>query len=120
MNEHFHSHANDIDAVERDRITAFCAAEVARGEDWVKLAERVLGELAFYSMQVKSKTGQWSMGELDRFVTESLPSHLGDPTVTRAAPEVITVFARWLKASGQVPSCDVPAIEKRMRKVSGR
>lgn len=117
---HHHSHAADIDAAERERITAFCASQSGKDEAWLKRAEQILGELAFYSMQQRSQTGLWTMGELDRFVTDYLVSHLGDSTASQHAPEVIALFAEWLKASGQVPGCDVGAVQKRMRKIQSR
>jgi hypothetical protein len=115
-----HSHSHEISPAETARIIAFCTAENARGEAWTSRAQRVLSELAHYTDMVHSKIGGWSMGELDRFVTDYLPGHLGDQELVAAAPESIVVFAKWLKASGGVPSCDVPAIEKRMKKLQGK
>jgi hypothetical protein len=121
MAHHHHSHAADISPAEADRIKSFVSAEKgARGDAWSAQAEQILSELAFYSQQVRSKTGLWSMGELDRFVTDYLPDHVGSPELTKLAPELIMLFAQWLKTSGQVPACDVRAIEKRMNKVQTR
>lgn len=113
---HAHSHSHEISGPELQRIKDFIASDPSRD---ATVAERVLSELAFYSQNVKSKIGLWSMGELDRFVTEYLPGHIGDAALSAAAPELIIAFAKWLK-SGAVPTCDVSAIEKRMRKLKTR
>lgn len=113
-----HSHAHEISPAELARITAFCTAEQARGDGWTQNATRVLSELVHYTAMVRSKVGGWSMGELDRFVTDYLPGHLEDDVLTKAAPDAIVAFAKWLKEKGGVPTCDVAAIEKRMRKIA--
>ena len=120
MAHHHHSHAEDISETERELIKSFVTSESARGEPWVKQAEQILGELAFYSANVQSQLGLWSMGELDRFITDHMPGHVGDLVLTKAAPEVVGVFSEWLVKSGKQPKTDVAAIQKRLRKIQSR
>ncbi len=120
MAHHHHSHAEDISEAERELIKAFAASENTRGDAWLKQAEQILGELAFYSTNVHSQLGLWSMGELDRFITEHMPGHVGDPVLTKAAPEVVSAFSEWLLRSGKQPKTDVAAIQKRLRKIANR
>jgi hypothetical protein len=119
QHHHHHSHASDISPDAAVKIQAYLKTEAGKDETWLKNTEQVLCELAFYSQQNRAALGGWSMGELDRFVTEYLPGHIGSPELTASAPGVIVSFSKWLQGNG-APSCDIAAIEKRMRKIATR
>jgi hypothetical protein len=98
---------------------AFLAAHKDKGVEWRVRAERVITELFDYTRASEAKFGDWTMGELERFVLDDLPEHAGEDRTVALAPEVIVELAKWLQQE-RVPRIDVPAIEKRMRKVKPR
>lgn len=109
----------DLDDTERALLAAFVRSVADRDEEWRLRAERIVVELFDYTRASEAKFGEWTMGELERFVLEDLPHYEQDRVTLALAPEVVVTLARFLQ-SERVPRIDLPAIEKRMRKIRPR
>ncbi|MCC6811239.1 MAG: hypothetical protein IT381_27665 [Deltaproteobacteria bacterium] len=104
---------------ESDICFELLAANAAQSAEWRVRAERIVRELFAYTRATEAKIGDWTMGELERFVLEDAIEHIPERETAALVPEVIVALGRLLQRA-RAPRIDLAAIEKRMRKIRPR